>query len=361
MSTTTGIEWTRGDDGTSGKTWNPTTGCTRVSAGCDNCYAVPMTRRLEGAAKGAVGSGQLRRLGEKYIGLTVRNKRGDWHFNGTVRCHDDMLDAPLRWKKPKRIFVNSMSDLFHKAVPFEFIDRVFAVMALCPQHTFQVLTKRPERMAEYLNDRRDGLGNKTDECIGLEALALCLDNPTLGAGVKIRARGQLVAWPLPNVWLGCSAEDQTAADERIPHLLKCPAAVRFLSCEPLLGDVLLNGVIACNGYYSGPCGSFRWEHDSHPNRNLPLDGKGIHWVIVGDESGPRARPTNIDWIRSIVQQCKAAGVPVFVKQLGARPVVKSDYTGELVECRCSDRKGGDMDDFPVDLRVREFPEVAAHA
>jgi len=264
------IEWTDA-------TWNPVTGCTRASAGCDNCYAVTMTKRLE-----AMGQ-------EKYSGLVNIGKN---HFNGVVKCHEDELLKPLGWRKPRRVFVNSMSDLFHKEVPFAFIDKVFAVMALCPQHTFQVLTKRPERMAEYLvKDRRPDWAwqVKGDLC------------PKGWRERHIPA----VDGPLPNVWLGTSVEDQKAADERIPHLLRCPAAVRFLSCEPLIGPISLE----------------EWDGDIHPDAEYecmsaykpgPLD-----WVIAGGESGPNARPMHPDWARSLRDQCQASGVPFFFKQWGA--------------------------------------------
>ena len=214
---TTSIEWAE-------TVWNPVTGCTRVSAGCDHCYAAKMTHRLE-------------HMGEaKYRGLTVLNARGERHFNGVVRTHDDALRIPLKWRKPRRVFVNSMSDLFHRDVPFEFIDQVFAVMALCQQHTFMVLTKRPERMARYFNTRRprwyqvvsDWLD---DGCAGFLGKAW----DACHAGI---ARSDITR-PLPNVWAGTSVEDQNAANARIPHLRKVPAAVRFLSCEPLLSGLNL--------------------------------------------------------------------------------------------------------------------------
>lgn len=272
MADKSGIQWTEA-------TWNPVAGCTRASAGCDHCYAVTMTHRLE-----AMGQ-------SKYAGLTVLNGRGERHFNGQVRTDEAALEVPLRWKKPRRVFVNSMSDLFHRDVPFDFIDEVFAVMALCPQHTFQILTKRPERAEEYFLHSRDTLGNKTDERVSMEA-------EDIGG-----ERHQPLRWPLPNVWLGTSCEDQAGADDRIPHLLRCPAAVRFLSLEPLLGPIDIGK--ACDP------SAFDLEE---------MLGGGPDWVIVGGESGPRARPCNIEWIRDIVRQCKTASVPVFVKQLGASPI-----------------------------------------
>ena len=272
--------------------WNPVTGCSAVSDGCKNCYAATMTGRLAG----------MKHSKAKYAGLL--NSSG--HFNGTVRCHEDVLDKPLNRRKPTTYFVNSMSDLFHAGVPFEFIDKVFAVMmALCPQHTFQILTKRPERMAEYLYWH----GQFTED-----------------------------GGPLPNVWLGTSVENQQAADERIPHLLKCPAAVRFLSIEPLLGAI---------DFLYGPQA---W--------GLLTD---IDWAIIGGESGSGARPCNVAWIRSLIDQCKAAGVPAFVKQLGKVPYW-AEHRGvakTIHELRLKHPKGGDMSEWPEDLRVREMPESSS--
>lgn len=304
------IEWTD-------ETWNPVSGCTRVSAGCDNCYAVKMTKRLD-----AMGQ-------EKYSGLV---NLGKGHFNGIVKCHEDTLTIPLKAKKPRRYFVNSMSDLFHKEVPLEFIDTVFAVMALCPQHTFQILTKRPERMAEYLSFVDPG-GFR--EVVWANALRHLRDPE------PFRSTTSAVPWPLPNVWLGTSVEDQATADERIPHLLRCPAAVRFLSCEPLLGPVDLSRWLCGANPEGRPlgycvlCGSpkgFPESHESHDNawpsclnpeciaaheaKASVSFKRSLHWVIVGGESGPGARPMHPNWARSLRDQCVAAQVPFFFKQWG---------------------------------------------
>ena len=298
MSGPSNIEWTDA-------TWNPVTGCTRVSSGCDHCYAAAMSHRLEAISLGVPkGAGDREsKLWHRYGGITGVNSRGERHFLGEVRCHEDLLEWPLRKTKPLRIFVNSMSDLFHPMVPFEFIDKVFAVMALCPQHTFQVLTKRPERMAEYLLDSRDGLGFKTDERV-----AAAVDEiwPWKGSHknfIETKATGLRrwsPVWPLPNVWLGTSVEDQATADERIPHLLQCPAAVRFLSVEPMLGPVDVSYALS-NGDTVGV---------------RRADVPTVDWVIVGGESGPGARPMHPDWVRSVRDQCIAAQVPFFFKQWG---------------------------------------------
>lgn len=323
------IEWT-------GETWNPVVGCTPVSPGCLNCYAAGMAVRLESMGTRGYAPVDGVRIAE------VRNGRAV--FTGSVRLVEDALAVPLRRKKPTTWFLCSMGDLFHPDVPFDFIDRVFAVMALCPQHTFQVLTKRPERMAEYF------------------ARVEVVEAIKMYAGV-----GGPWPWPIPNVWLGTSAEDQTRLDDRVPHLLRCPAAVRFLSCEPLLGELDLDaaGATPCDAAdVGGP-----WDN---PHVGY---APGVDWVIVGGESGPHARPCRVDWIRSVVAQCKAAGVPVFVKQLGGRPVIADtelwerdgrcwetmEPTGELVQMKVHDkgRKGGDPAEWPEDLRVREMPGVRA--
>ncbi|MGH7131002.1 MAG: DUF5131 family protein [Phycisphaerales bacterium] len=379
------IEWTE-------CTWNPLVGCTPVSPGCLNCYAATMARRLEAmgrpeyapreepltaaelrGAHAAVGGGKLyehERVKEVRI---AEVKGGRAVFTGEVRLVPERLAEPLRWKKPRMCFVNSMSDLFHESVPFEYIDKVFAVMKVTPHVTYQVLTKRPARMAEYLTHWPNGMDRGHHIALQLNARGDALRTGEAGDGT-----GPRVQLPLPNVWLGASVEDQPRADERIPHLLKCPAAVLFLSVEPLLGKVdltpflrALAGVKLCRH-----CG-YRTNRDERwcPNSdiaNVPLvPDSGIDWVIVGGESGGQARGCDMVWVRSIVKQCKAAGVPCFVKQLGAKPYAKcKDCTCVDTEVRynrlpfslgcdsalrLNDRKGGDMAEWPADLWVREWP------
>ena len=231
MAERTAIEWTDA-------TWNPVTGCSKVSTGCKHCYAERLAHRLQ-----AMGS--------------VRYRNGF-----AVTLHPAVLDLPKRWRQPRMIFVNSMSDLFHESVPPEFIQRVFATMRDCPQHTFQVLTKRSARLRD---------------------LAQYLD------------------WA-PNIWMGVSVENRRVI-HRIHDLQAVPAYVRFLSCEPLLG----------------------------PLDDLPLDG--IHWVIVGGESGPDARPMQAEWVRTIRDQCRRADVPFFFKQWGG---VRKDRTGRDLDGRAYD-------------------------
>jgi protein gp37 len=242
------IEWTEA-------TWNPVTGCSKVSAACRNCYAERLAARLQ-----AMGN--------------TRYRNG---FNVTL--HPDLLELPKRWREPRLIFVNSMSDLFHEQVPLEFIRRVFVTMLACPQHTFQILTKRSARLRELA--------------------------------------GQL-DWP-PNVWMGVSLEDARVR-HRVADLKTVPAAIRFLSCEPLIG----------------------------PLDELPLDG--IDWVIVGGESGPSARPMRIEWIRSIFRQCRKSNVPFFFKQWGG---VRKDLTGRELGGRTYD----EMPQASVVLRRKDEREL----
>lgn len=310
----TGIQWTD-------ETWNPVTGCTKVSAGCKNCYAERLAPR--------VFAGQVvdRVLSDRVDGGGVVEK-GPRRFTD-VRTHPDRLAQPLRWRKPRRVFVNSMSDLFHEDVPDEFIDRVFAVMALAPQHWFQVLTKRPERMLRWFGPvggvtRRDFVRSQEGRRLNVSRLP-----PR--------------EWPLPNVWIGVSCEDQGAADARIPLLLDTPAAVRFVSAEPLLGPIEFEMVASV----PVPGGRMGWDV-------LDRESKHLDWIIVGGESGPKARPCDVAWIRSIVQQCRSAGVACFVKQLGADWVADGMFDRGLRDAM-TDRKGGDPSEWPDDLRVREFP------
>src|SRR5690606_2865902 len=230
MGDRSAIEWTEA-------TWNPIVGCSVVSPGCTNCYAMKMPARIE---RMAAGAGKW----THYHGTTHARKASAVWTGRLTLAPDEILTAPLRWKRPRRVFVNSMSDLFHEAVPDEWIDRVFAVMALAPQHTFQALTKRSGRMREYMNGIQSKipfLGRMPLERIHLEAAAHMEGDG--GFMDVLKDRGNVYSlypdapWPLPNVWLGVSTEDQRRADERVPDLLATPAAVRFVSAEPLLGPI----------------------------------------------------------------------------------------------------------------------------
>ena len=326
-----GIAWTD-------RSWNPIRGCSRVSAGCQACYAEAIAARFSGP-------------GQAYEGLARRRSNGEPQWTGEVRVIKKDMLAPLRWRKPQRIFVNSMSDLFHENVSDETIERVFAVMAVARQHTFQVLTKRPARMRALVND----VDFAVEVVKRLREIAWSRDH---NADVR-----ELTTWPLPNVWLGVSVENQAAADERIPLLAQTPAAVRFLSCEPLLGPIDFDEV-----------GS---------------QMRGIGWVIVGGESGQHARLCDIGSIDDIVAQCCFAGIACFVKQLGkwiAAPAEMDRSTcahvnrwlfpdgsqwapgiiGEhnyqrppdAIAYSLRDSHGGDPDEWPERLRVRQFPGEA---
>jgi protein gp37 len=358
--------------------------CVKKSAGCANCYAEATARRWD---RGGPFTAEMMHGGVHDGGLS---DGGLTPFLDEKELHHLLHSKKISGKK---VFVGDMTDLFGEWVPFEMLDRLFAVMALRPDVTFQLCTKRPERMAEYL------LRDRCGRTISLAGVGLYNERypnampPEIIPGFSKHSIIQ--KWPLPNVWLGTTCENQAAADERIPWLLKCPAAVRFLSCEPLLGDVDLLGRDggALMGYHDDDVsggGLVRLPH-STPYIHQP---RKIDWVIVGGESGPRARPCDVAWIRSIVRQCKTAGVACFVKQLGA--CVRGDYyekndtfrnrlvdgrrpilihpdgarfdlntydarsfgqppVGSMVETRMADPKGGEMWEWPEDLRVREMP------
>lgn len=248
----TKIEWTKGDDGSKGETWNPVTGCTKISAGCKNCYAEKMALRLQ-------------RMGQ-----------ANYRDGFAVRTHPHMLGLPLKWKKPRRVFVASMSDLFHEEVPFDFISQVFGTMRMASQHCYMVLTKRPDRMLEF-------------------------------AGMR---------GTLEPAWAGVTVEYQRSV-HRIDTLHQVNAPIRWISAEPLLG----------------------------PLPNLNLDG--ISWIAIGGESGPGARPSELEWIEDLVRQCDAAGVAPFVKQYGTHLAKRMGLKG----------KGADPSEWPEHLRRREFPGV----
>ena len=335
MGDSTKIQWTE-------STWNPVRGCSVVSPGCENCYAMGVAARFSGE-------------GQPYEGLAKFSpSRRLPQWTGKVRLVPEHLADPLRWTKPRRIFVNSMSDLFHEGLTNEEIAAVFGVMSACPQHTFQILTKRAKRMREWfewvratsLNHDSDAIADAFFEWQQRDVLPSAFLQPT---------------WPLPNVWIGVSAEDQTRADERIPDLLRTPAAVRFVSYEPALGPINFQRV--------GPINALRGRRvDATSGESEACTS--LDWIIVGGESGPRARPFDVDWARSVVLQCKSAGVACFVKQLGANPYADPQPTGnfrthngkrqfevKVTPIALKSRKGGDPAEWPADLRVRQFPEA----
>ena len=284
MSDKTAIEWAEA-------TWNPVTGCTKVSPGCKFCYAERITERW----------------GQKFT---------------DVKLHPDRLDQPIRWKRPRRIFVCSMSDLFHEKAPLEFVDKIFAVMALSGNHTFQILTKRPERMAEYFRDGGpvSSVGDAAKEIIG----------------EPVWAKG----FPLENVWLGVSVENQEQADKRIPVLLETPAAVRFLSVEPLLELVDLTPYVKALNWVivGGESGGPPYRSLVLINRAWKEIGPGVHIPLGPYQWFPQ--PDRLKWVRSIRDQCLAAGVPFFFKQWGG-PTPKSG--GRLLD-------GKEWSEYPGERR-----------
>lgn len=312
----TAIEW-------ADRVWNPTTGCDRVSPGCDHCYAMTMAKRLKG------------------MGSAKYQRDGDPRTSGPgfgVSVHPDTLGLPLKWRKPQRIFVNSMSDLFHDAVPDDYIRDVFAIMAAAPRHTFQVLTKRHARMRNLLSDVK--FQHRVRAKVPFVG-----DDPYLHRHWNI--------WPLPNVWLGCSAENQQWADIRIPALLDTPAAVRWVSAEPLLGPLDLSRFL---------------ESDDEK-----YDVPSLNWVVVGGESGHNDRPMHLEWPRSIRDQCAAAGVPFLFKQWGE--TVPLGQMTDAAYQRWDDRHA--CDDYPPESLWRvgkkaagrlldgrthdEYPQAVTHA
>jgi protein gp37 len=289
------ISWLVDQEGLQGSTWNPVRGCSRKSTGCENCYAENMAHRFN--KPGMWGEG-----------LTVI-RRGRPGWSGKVVEVPEHLDDPLRWRRPRRVFVCSGADLFHAKVREEYLDQVWNVMEAADRHTFMVLTKRPKRMRDFLWGNRKGR-------------------------------------PVPNhIWLGVSAENQETADERLPVLIETPAAVRYVSAEPLLGPV-----------------------------DLKLQERAIDWVIAGGESGPGARPCALEWLESIVDQCRASGAAPFVKQLGAFVVSEERAAKDIEDARkmlgpdakyrwlwragLEDRKGENPEEWPKHLRVREYPDVS---
>lgn len=329
----TGIEWTH-VPGYKGATWNPVRGCAKISPGCKNCYAETFAERWRGVP------------GHPY----------EQGFD--LRLVPEKLDEPLRKMKPHAYFVNSMSDLFQEGVPFDFIAATFGVAAASSRHLYMMLTKRHERMAEFMTNIIQFIASaeeprfarsttEIDGRVGMHLLPALVASRMARRSVKgfgAYDSATWDTWPLPNVWLGVSVEDRKYGLPRVDVLRTIPAAVRFLSVEPLLedlGDVNLTG---------------------------------IHWVLVGGESGHGARPFNPAWAYRLLEQCRKQGVPYFMKQMGENAVTDNyidlpsvqykhlDDIGDLpqegfpIRIRTRTRKGGALDDIPEDLRIREWPK-----
>jgi protein gp37 len=331
MGDASSIEWTDA-------TWNPTRGCSRVDDdGCKNCYAMRFAHRFSGP-------------GQRYEGLTILRPKTasrpgvDW--SGKVQLVPEQLELPLGWRKPRKVFVDSMSDLFHEGLPDEALDAVIAVMGACDDaglgHEFQVLTKRPARALGYLKSERARKAWNS-------------------------RRMNRSAWPARNLWLGVSVSNQKNADERIPLLLQCPAAIRFVSYEPALGPVDFTHLDAEAAGHKDFCViDALTGRQTDMGRPCPDVGAKLDWIIVGGESGHGARPFDVWWAVQTIAQCKAAGVACFVKQVGSKPVIpvtdpEATNYGERLPWPVKHPKGGDWDEWPrglrEDLRVRQFPEV----
>ncbi len=322
----TKIEWTE-------RTWNPIIGCTKISAGCKNCYAEKQSIRINNMVADrhmetwADFSSILRfDYSENENGIA----KG---FNGDVNIRWHKLREPFSWRKPSMIFVNSMSDLFHENIPFKYIADIFDVMCadLIPKrgkswyecedesdyrevakHTYQVLTKRPNRMLEFFEWVKDNIDSDRSIRIQME-----------------QSGGRLPE----NIWLGVSVENQRAADERIPLLLQTPAKVKFLSIEPMLEPIELQNIVFEHNYLIN---ALTGKADTHMGE---IGWNKVDWVIVGCESGMNRRPCKIEWVESIVEQCRSAKIPVFVKQL--------NINGKVIK---------DINQFPKHLQIREFPK-----
>jgi protein gp37 len=328
MSFESAIGWTM-------RTWNCLIGCSKKSKGCMNCYAILVAWRLM--------HNPNPKIAKRYEGVVERNSAGHLNWTGRINFDDEILMRPLQWREPSRIFVNSESDIFHRKVKRGWIDRMFAVMALCPQHTFQVLTKEAQTAYEYLSDPetplRIGDASYNDHGVLFTGDPACVSDEF-----------PYLEWPLPNVWMGVSTEDQETADKRIPYLLQAPAAVRWISAEPLLGPVDLTAI---------PFGQVWRTSKPEPYRLSCLEphyllfdegdielGK-IDWVVCGGESGSAARPMHPDWARSLRDQCVAAGVPFFFKQWGEHAPANGEIPQMFV-------RGDGSEDLKVSIEDRRL-------
>ncbi len=317
MAGDSNISWTN-------KTWNPIAGCSIVSPGCTNCYAMQMAHRINRMKPDPASH---------YFG-TTKVVNGNPVWTGVVNpAPDHILLAPLKWKKPARIFVNSMSDLFHEAVPDELIDKVFAVMALCPQHSFQVLTKRSRRMREYLScELFLKVQNFIDNWESEDSFPFQKQGaPWLKGRFDFGTSAPDRSW-LPNVHLGVSCEDQQRADERIPDLLATPAAVRFVSAEPLLGPIDFTALVRRQDLRMVDAlqGCWAWKTDEQDAWEHGGACSKLDQIIVGGESGPGHRPMQMEWAESIMRQCADAGTAFFFKQTsGPRAGMRGEASGAL--------------------------------
>lgn len=321
----TKIEWTQ-------ESWNPIRGCVRVSPGCQNCYAERIAARFS-------------KPGLAYEGLAEMTPQGP-RWTGKISFVEKAITEPLRRRTPTTYFVNSMSDLFYDAVPLDWIVRIFAVMALSSQyeryggnkgHTFQILTKRAKRMREILTspDFHLRVAHEMNELAAESPNLHHTKGPWPSEMSDLVKKKEAHVWPIPGVWIGISAENQETADERIPELLKCPAAVRWVSAEPLIGPLNLLGYMMegedpgrcsnCKGGHGftrcpnyGSIAKTRSEYEGGPDvcEDFKRKNFSLHWVVAGGESGPGARMISPEWARNLRDECQKAGVAYFFKQWG---------------------------------------------
>jgi protein gp37 len=369
----TSIQWTD-------RSWNCIRGCSPVSPGCKNCYAELIAARFsgpgqpfEGYAKWRLKSGyapagavEQHDIPHASLPLFAPGSR-EPAWTGKVALIAHKLVEPLHWQSPSRVFVNSTSDLFHEGLTFAEIATVFAVMAASPRHCFQILTKRIERAHEFLEwmemERQGDVTGRLADLYGLH-VAHMRSPEEMYDDEKCPADDDLeeiyeAEWPLENVWLGASVENQRYADERIPVLLRCPAAKRFVSYEPALELVTFSRWLdpTADGGEALPCAEC--GSTSECGHEGEAGATTLDWIIVGGESGPGARAFDVEWARSVLRECTTANVKVFCKQMGAAPYDSSKMDGPALDARglldLRDKKGGDMEEWPESLRIREFP------
>jgi protein gp37 len=323
MSKDSNIEWTE-------NTWGLVTGCEFAGEECINCYALKDSWRLS--------HNPIIKVSEPYRDTVIKTANGKKQWSGVIKCHPDRLKWVLKWKQPSKIFVCNMADLFHKEVPDDFIDLAFAYMAIANHHTYQVLTKRAERMYKYFTVESAQRVSRIYHQLLLDGVAGKVKQDYVKRHCMVFDIDEW--WPMSNVWLGVSAGTQKAADERIPFLTETPAKVRFLSCEPLLEELDLSEFLNIDYYV--------------PTMQTPDDSgvlyyNAIDWIIAGGESGPHSRVCHIEHLRSLTHQCQKAQVRIFIKQLGAKPLLNN------APYKISDKKGGILTEFPEDLQIRQFP------
>jgi protein gp37 len=380
--TKTKISWTQGDDGSQGETWNPTIGCEHESEGCRWCYAERQALRIK-------------RMGNTLYDDVIELKGGKPHWTGVVKFVAERLSIPLAWTKPRKIFVDSMSDMFHEDITNEEIAAIFGVMAASGRHTFQLLTKRTARMPEWfawLDAKVAQRAKERGRALDYDEHAMvcweyaCIARPDFERSdynAKFITQAAEIEWPLVNAWIGTSVENQDTAEKRVPQLLRTPAVIRFLSCEPLLGLVELD-LMRCehcidSGYGDGTehitfaDDGTPWcsEHDCECSAGHWLGVEGISWIIGGCESGPNARPCDVEWLRALRNACRNTGTAFWLKQAQGperqerhqRSLLAPEHDasgGGISMGEFSRLKAGGLIEMPEldGVAHREFPDVS---